>query len=322
MAATWAATRLATEADTEAATEAATWAATRDATRDATWVATRAATRVATWAASRAATGAEDLSKWYVVNGDLRALAHQIEVGDFGLRCAAETWRMWSGGNQWSGYDAYLSFFQDIAGLEIDYSAYRHWRALAEHSGPRIVHPDFCMISDRPEVLLVDDQNRPHCEDGPFCRWRDGSALYNLHELQVPAHVIERPSELTFEQVRDEPNAEIRRHMLDRFGGKRGSEAQAAWLLAGGLKPISTEDITAKMQPGGLSIWRLSHGPAPVTCRLYQAPIPNDEPLSILMVVCTSTAKEVPLRVPPTIRDAAEARAWTFGRDLAPAFET
>jgi hypothetical protein len=48
----------------------------------------------------------------------------------------------------------------------------------------------------------------------------------------------------------------------------------------------------------------------------------DDEPLSILIVVCTSTAKEVPLQVPPTIRDAAEARAWTFGRDLAKSVET
>jgi hypothetical protein len=152
-----------------------------DATRTATWVATRTATRAATDA---------DLSKWYVVPADMRCLASDLGVGELGLRCAAQAWRMWQGGSQWSGYDSYLSFFQDVAKLPIDYSAYRHWRTLAERSGPRIVHPDFCMISDRPELLTVDAQNRPHAEKGPFCRWRDGTELYSWHGVRVPAEWI------------------------------------------------------------------------------------------------------------------------------------
>jgi hypothetical protein len=140
----------------------------------------------------------------------MRALAEALGVGDFGLRCAAEAWRMWQGGNQWSGYDAYLSFFQDVAELDLDYSGYRHWRALAEHSGPRIMHPDFCMISDRPALLTVDEQNRPHGETGPFCRWRDGTALYSWHGARVPAHWIEHRSELDPNEVVKHENVELR----------------------------------------------------------------------------------------------------------------
>ena len=151
---------------TRAATDAATYAATYAATDAATDAATRAATDAATDAASR------DYSRWYVVPGDMRACAEDLGVGDFGLRCAAMVHRIWSGGNQWSAWDSYVTFFQDVAKLPLDYSAYNHWRVLAEHSGPRIVHPDFCMISDRPAILKVDDQNQPHCEDGPFCEWR------------------------------------------------------------------------------------------------------------------------------------------------------
>ena len=108
---------------------------------------------------------------------------------------------MWQGGNQWSGYDAYLSFFQDVAELPLDYSKYRHWRALAEHSGPRIMHPDFCMISDRPELLMVDDADRPHAEIGPFCRWRDGTSLYSWHGTRVPARWIEQRETLDAKEV-------------------------------------------------------------------------------------------------------------------------
>jgi hypothetical protein len=117
---------------------------------------------------------------------------------------------MYDGGNQWSYRDSYVSFFQDVAQLPLDYSAYNHWRILAERSGPRIVHPDFCMISDRPEVLTVDDQNRPHNDTGPFCRWRDGSALYSWHGARVPARWIEDRANLAPAEVLAHDNVEIR----------------------------------------------------------------------------------------------------------------
>jgi len=180
----------------------ATWAATGDATGDAT----RAATRAATWAAPKPL----DLSNWYVVPEDMRALARAFGIEAFGLQCAAQAWRMWQGGNQWSNYDAYLSFFQDIAKLDVDYSVYKHWRSLAEHSGPRIMHSDFCMISDRPELLTVDDQRRPHNETGPFCRWRDGSALYSWHGARVPARWIEERATIDPSEVIRHENVEVR----------------------------------------------------------------------------------------------------------------
>lgn len=140
----------------------------------------------------------------------MRKLAHDIGVGDFGLKCAAEAWRMWSGGNQYSGYDAFLSFFQDIAKLPLDYNAYQHWRVLAERSGPRIVHPDFCMISDRPQLLTVDDQNRPHSETGPFCQWRDGSALYAFHGARVPANWVLNRAAVSPAEIIAHENVETR----------------------------------------------------------------------------------------------------------------
>ena len=235
-AATWDATRDATEAVTGAATSNATRGATRSATRDATDAATRATTDAATRATTEAVTGAatsnatrsatrdatdattwgatdipiNDLSNWYVINADMRQLATDIGVGDFGLQCAAKSYRMWSGGNQWSGYDAFLSFFQDVVKLPLDYSAYTHWRTLAERSGPRIMHPDFCMISDRPEILTVDEQNRSHNETGPCCQWRDGSKLYSFHGARVPAKWIEHRDTIDPAEVIAHENVEIR----------------------------------------------------------------------------------------------------------------
>jgi hypothetical protein len=252
-AATWAATDAATKAATWAATEgatsAATWAATEDATWAATKAATSAATSAATWAATEDATSAatEDATKaatrdatedaWYP---DLRRSMQRLAATLGGraapllLSCAAHASRMWNGGNQWSGYSAYLSFFRHIARLPIDYSGWQHYETLALVSGPRILHAKFAIISDRPERLTVDAQNRPHCDDGPFCRWGDGTALYSSHGVRVPRYVAERPELITVARIEAETNAEVRRVMIDRFGTAR-------FIRESGAKPVHAD---------------------------------------------------------------------------------
>ena len=215
---------------TDAATRAATRAATDAATYAATDAATRGATRAATYDATRAATG-DDLSHWYVVNADMRQIAGDFGVGQFGLECVLAAWRMWQNGNQWSAWDSYLTFFRHVAHLPIDYSKYDVWETLALHSGPRIVHPEFCMISDRPTVLTVDNQHRPHGETGPFCRWSDGFALYIWHGTRIPAWIIERPAGITAEKIDAESNVEVRRVMISRYGSTRYIQDSGAELV-------------------------------------------------------------------------------------------
>jgi len=185
---------------------------------------------------------------------------------------------MWNGGNQWSAWVSYLSFFRHVAKLPLDYAKWNHYESAAIHGGPRIMHPDFCMISDRPEILLVDDQNRPHCDTGPFCRWRDGFSLYSVHGVRVPAWVIETPGKITVKKIESESNAEVRRIMIDKFG-------QSKYLLASGAVEIHRDDF-------GI---------------LYRKEIPDDEPLVMVKVV-NSTAepdgsfKDYFLRVNPGLR--------------------
>ena len=166
--------------------------------------ATRAATRAATWDATWDAQ-----NEWYVF-GDMPSLARQIGVGLPGLMAANLAYRYWQGGNQWSGYASYLNFFKDVAQLPIDFSKWEPYETLDLHGGPRLLHEKFCIISDRPEVLLVDGQNRPHGEDGPFCRWRDGAALYSWHGTRIPARWIEQRETLDPKEVIAHENVEMR----------------------------------------------------------------------------------------------------------------
>ncbi len=221
-----------------------------------------------------------------------------------------------------AGWLSFFHFFAKACGLEIA-DRLRGLNEVAQSAGWWWPFANAVILTERPTEIHRNAENRLHNDAGAALLYADGFAIWSLNGLRVDQRLVETPEKLTFEEVRDEPNAELRRHMLDRFAGLRGSAAAGAWLKAGNLKPISEVDITAKMQPSGLSIWRLSNGEAPVLCRLYRADLADDEPLVLLWVVCTSTAKEVFLRVPPTMTDAATARAWTFADEaLEEAVET
>ena len=150
------------------------------------------ATDVATFAATFAATlDATD------VGGEGACLSGSVNAcfeiaGQFGLSCAARWTEVYQGGNMWVAYESYLAAARDILGLRLpSYEKYAFWEQAAIEGGFRVMHEEFCIVSDFPEVLRVDAQNRPHCENGPSHRWRDGWSLYHWRGVKVPAHWIE-----------------------------------------------------------------------------------------------------------------------------------
>jgi hypothetical protein len=139
----------------------------------------------------------------------------------------------------------------------------------------------------RPALRVVGD--RLHCEDGPAVAWPEGARYYFWRGVRVPDKVILRPRELTAREITAEPNVEIRRVMLERCGPARYLEI------------------------GARCIHRDSTG------ELYRAAVPNDEPLVMVRVLNSTpepdgSRKNYWLRVPPSVRTAREAVAWTFGQ--------
>jgi hypothetical protein len=127
---------------------------------------------------------------------------------------------MRDGGNQWSGWSSYLSFFRHVK-LDLDYSKWAHYETCAERSGPRFMHARFTIVSDRPAVLTVDDRNRPHNSTGPSHLWRDGWALHYWHGVRVPRRVVESPESYTREEILAISNTEQRRALAERLGWDR-----------------------------------------------------------------------------------------------------
>lgn len=122
----------------------------------------------------------------------------------------------------WAGWECYLTANRDVLGLRLSsHDNYYSWEQASIHGGFRIVHEEFCIVSDFPSRLRIDEDNRPHCEDGPSHLWRDGWALYYWHGVNVTEQIICRPQTLTVEQIRTEMNVEVRRVMIERIGWER-----------------------------------------------------------------------------------------------------
>jgi hypothetical protein len=159
-------------------------------------------------------------------------LAKELGVGKKGLELACEAYeKWWQGGNQWSAWDSCLSFFRYVAKLPIDYTAWDSWETLSLHSGPRCVHEKFCMISDRPEILTVDEQNRPHNATGPFCQWRDGTAIWAIHGVFIRSGAILHPEKITAQEIHSENNEEVKRVLIEQMGWVKYLRESKAKLL-------------------------------------------------------------------------------------------
>jgi hypothetical protein len=179
---------------------------------------------------------------------------------------------------------------RDIIGLRLpEFEKYLSWEDAAIHGGFRVMHEDFCIVSDFPETIKIDDQNRPHCEDGPSHRWRDGWSLYHWHGVKVPEKWIVDRSNLTAADVFKEENAEVRRAGCEILGWDR--------VLTG---------IDAKL---------IDDDGDPFVGTLYEGQIPGAARCGFLKVLC-GTSRQFCIPVPAGLESAMAAQAWIAGQPL------
>ncbi len=160
-------------------------------------------------------------------------------------------------------------------------------------------------LCGRPEYIKRDEQNRLHCEDGPAIRWKDGYCNYFWHGVSVPEKLIERPDEITKEDLINETNAEVRRGMMEKLGERFYS------LLD--VFEVARETMGQGEFAREAVLYR-SNEPDPVA----------GEYIQYVQVTCHSTGRQFTLCVPPNIETACAAVAWTFGKtesDYAPIVE-
>ncbi|MDE2106646.1 MAG: hypothetical protein KGL39_56040 [Patescibacteria group bacterium] len=309
--ATHSATNDATHSATYFATVAPTVAATRDATYDATNVATDVATRAATSAATDAAT--YEATRAATEDG----LSSDSPLVRFFLACAKNWWNSYQGGNMWASYACYLSAFRDVLGLRLaEHAKFASWEQCAMHGGFRWMHDEFCMVSDFPEVLKVDADHRPHCDDGPSHRWRDGWCLWHIHGVAVTEQIVMQPETITIEQVRSEENAEVRRVMIERMGWERFcSQAKMTVIHRDTLESnFPAIPVSETVEPGHRLV--VSYRAGIEHAELLESEELKDfedRPLRFVKVSDPSTGREYILRVLHDHTRCYEALGWAAG---------
>lgn len=147
-----------------------------------------------------------------------------------------------------------------------------------------------CFVCERPTKLSLDTEGRLHHESDVAALYRDGYAMYALHGVLIPQpEFILQPNFVTVDLIIETLNIELRRTLLTMYGVEK-------FLLDSGATEVHSDKY-------GI---------------LYSRYLPYDEPLVMVQVVNSTrepdgSLKDYFIRVPPTMRTAREAVAWSFG---------
>ncbi|WP_305789454.1 DUF6745 domain-containing protein [Symbioplanes lichenis] len=160
--------------------------------------------------------------------------------------------------------------------------------AVAQEAGWWWPFADAVILTERPTMLSRDNVGRLHSETAAL-QFPDGYHLWAWRGMPIPAALASELPTLTTDRIKAEPNAEIRRVMLEHYGYDR-------YLRDSGAHKQHTDETG--------TLWHLA--------------LPNDEPLVMVEVVNATpepdgTHRIYWLRVPPRTRTAREGVAWTFG---------
>lgn len=165
-------------------------------------------------------------------------------------------------------------------------------RHAAQACGPWRAFEHVALMTDGPTRVTLDAHGDLHRDDGPAVEYADGFAVYAWHGVRVARRVILEPETITTHDIEAETDAKVRRTLAERFGG------WARYLQACGAQVQHRDDFG--------TLWRResANGEPLVMVEVQGAPpdpdgIPNHDVLP----------------VPPEVRTARQAVAWTFGFD-------
>jgi hypothetical protein len=162
----------------------------------------------------------------------------------------------------------------------------------------------FAVIVLRPTIISRNENLVLHAERGPALRWADGVSYYFWNGVRVPEKLIEAAHSVGYDDIVSEANAEVRRCYQEILGSERFAN----------ILGIESIDIKTDRAGNELVLYRTRDIDKIAGDHLYFA-----------KVICPSTARTYFLCVPPQIRSAEEAVAWTFGKspgDYLPIIET
>lgn len=209
-------------------------------------------------------------------------------------------WGAWQVGN--------LPLYQGLIEMFAPSAAQQGWCEqlsriceLARNALAYMFFENVCMVCARPIFIAHDDQNRLHCAAGPAIAFEDGFELYSWHGTSVAERLIRAPESITIEEIEKTTNAEVRRVMIERYGPEK-------FIVDCGAEFVQEDEFGT----------------------LYAKYLVADEPFVMVKVINKTpepdgTRNEYFLRVPPNIKSARAAVAWSFAMresEYCPGIET
>jgi hypothetical protein len=145
----------------------------------------------------------------------IEAISQKIEVKNNGYNI----------GNINAYWLSYLSYGEDVLGIEFDYKEYDKdilnvWNRLITKIGYFMAFEEYCILMNRPQEVHFDENRELHNENGPAITFRRGTEcdVYAINGVVVPREVVMEPESITLSQILKEENAEIKRIMMDVYG--------------------------------------------------------------------------------------------------------
>ncbi len=214
-------------------------------------------------------------------------LSRMIYDSHFASACSSQGWYCGLGGQDVENLEL-LSFAEELG---VDIPLTRGILALSRQCSWWWAFDKVCIVSFRPQMLLLDSDDRLHNDFGPAMEYLDGWAVYARHGMFIPPRVTHFAHRKNLKEIESEQNAEIRRHLIEVYGVER-------YL-------IDAEAVKIDEDSCGI---------------LYRKDFIGDEPLKMVKVLNSTpepdgSSRWYYLRVPPHVESAREAVAWTFGMD-------
>lgn len=190
-------------------------------------------------------------------------------------------------GNHEAAWLSFYDYMQNVCGIDFE-GKLDGLMAVATECGWVSCYDTMAVVQDRPLHIKMDEDNRLHCETGPAILYADGFAVYSWHGVRIPREWIEDKASLTAKIALTWENVEQRR---------------AACEILGWVNII--KELDAKV---------IDEDEDPMIGTLLEADIPEIGREKFLRVLC-GTGREFALPVPPDMKTALQANAWTFGID-------
>ena len=158
-----------------------------------------------------------------------------------------------------------------------------------------------CLVTDRPKEIRFDEQGLLHCDHGPAIKYRDNWGVFSWHGVGFPSKWLDE-DELTPGIALNQENIEKRRVACEILGWDRILHALEAQMVDKDPNPQIGELLSVVLPSGRTG----GRGIGTSNRNIWQG-------REMFLRVQCGTGRTFALPVPPTMRTAQEANAWTYG---------